>query len=200
MQLAPHQAVWAQWAVGGYALLGPLLMQWLLASLLGERRPLSIGLYLRALALSLVRYVALACAGAGAFRLASGLSRAAGPQLERLAGLAPLCAGLVLIAWLATAHDVAQAALAREPQPRLRPAVRRGLRATSGRPIAIHVSLWLAGLALFLLGEALARALPWPLLSLSLTQALSLGTTFAGAAWLAHALTFADQHERSSSN
>lgn len=195
MQLTPRQVLLSSAAVLGYALLGPLLLQWLLASLGGGRRP-SLGSYARALALSLARYVGLGVAAGGGLWLAGELTEVVAPQLEHAAGIAPFAGAIVLMGWLSTVHDVAQAELSRGPRPGLKRAIRSSARATTWRLIAIHAALSLAGLALFALGEALARALPGPLWSVIVTQACALGTSFAGAAWLARALALTSQPEQ----
>lgn len=198
VKMAPRQAVLAQWAVCGYALLAPLLMQWLLAALIGDGRHPTLGGYLRALTLSVLRYSALLTVGACSFWSASGLTTTSWQPLEGTATTATLCAGVLAMGWLSTVHDVAQAALARSRGRGLWRAAREGLRATSWDVVAAHAGLSLLGLALFVLGDLSARALPWPAAGLIVTQALALGTTLTSATWLARALASTSQLEQAS--
>lgn len=187
---APQGAALALWALCAYALLGPLLVQLALAALLQRHDGyLAAGhRYARALVLSLGRFAALACLGAGAFALSTALAMHVAPWLETTMRLAPLALATLATAWLATAHDLAAASLATSSAPRLRAALAAGLRAAVPRAVALQVALGAVALAFFAVGELIARSSTTLLPALLATQACAVAATFTRASWLSAAL------------
>lgn len=188
MQDGRRYAAAAQWAVCAYVLVGPLLTQYVLAALARRERPLrsAVRRYRAALGLAVLRIAALGSAGALAVSLAQALAARVPPELEVVARAVPVALGCALLAWLATAHDVAAAQLATDEPPSAKRALAAGAHASAGL-VAIHVAFILAIALTYGAGEAASRY-AWPALGFALAQACALGAAFVNAAWLRSAL------------
>jgi len=194
-QLLPRAVVW----LGAYVLLGPWLQQVLLIALAGA--PLN-GLawgatrrYLRALALRLGALAVFALlAGGGVLALQQVLAwLPASAGLELGARVACLSAVLIGALLLATAHDLAQAKVARGAFGLA--SVRGAIGACTPGMVTRNLLALALAAALAVLAELASRAplaLPYaagPTLVLVVQQALLFAALLARAAWLAHALS-----------
>lgn len=195
---APRMLPGALVALGLYALLGPWLQQTLLHALAGstlrEAATRAAQRYLAALAtrsVALLAFLALAAATVLALQ-ALLIALPASALLETLARSA--CVALVLAAalLLASAHDLAFAALANGA--RLRSGLRAGITRCTRAALGRHLLALAAATALVAIGELaghLAMPLPYALgpgIVLLIQQCLLLAALGARAAWLAHAL------------
>lgn len=200
IQEAKGHAAAAQWTALLYLLAGPLLAQYVLAALLRRPEPAHAALvrYGRALALSVLRWGALAGVAGAAIALAHGLGTRVPPELETVARFTALGLGAALLAWLATAHDAAAAQLAADDAPRVSKALPIGARASTLALVVTHLAFMLGVGLSYAAGEAASRSL-WPALGFALAQACALGTAFIHAAWQAKVidrigqLTYTDQ-------
>jgi hypothetical protein len=194
-QLLPAAFIW----LGSYALLGPWLQQLLLHALARGASLRSAG---RA---ALARYPAaltLRVLAVAAFALVASVALLA---LQQALAWLPVSPALELATWslcalgllgcallLATAHDLAQAAVALGGGVAM--ALRTAFALCSRDAVARNSASLAAAAALAVIAELTSRAplaLPYasgPVLVLAVQQALSFAALLVRAAWLAHAL------------
>jgi hypothetical protein len=195
---APHLLPFAIVWLGTYVLLGPWLQQLLLRALAGaslrSAAREALGRYPAALAVRVLAVLVFALTAGGALLvLQQALAwMPAGAALELAARLLCALALLGCALLLATAHDLAQAAVARGDA--MLAGVRYALARCSRAAVARNALSLAAAAALALLAELTSRvplALPYatgPALVLVAQQALLLAALLARAAWLSHTL------------
>jgi hypothetical protein len=195
---APHALPTAAFWLGAYALLGPWLQQVILhgldgvagrAALVHALRRYPAALAVRALAV--VLFVATAALTVVVLEAALALLPPSAP-LELCARLACGACVAACALWLASAHDLALAAIAHgRPAPA---AVWDARRRCTSSALALHLLALSAAVALALLAELAGRvplALPYatgPIAVLLVQQALLFAALLARATWLARTL------------